>query len=111
MIKPQTLYNLFLAKTRSRMTTAVMFSRQNDAGSHARTTWYWENLVLVVVSESKGLYYLNAWREQAKKRSELSIFSCITSNLIDPGMLTAEIILDKIYKKKGDASGHSFYIS
>ena len=47
-----------LAKTRSRMTTATTFSRQNDAGSRASTTYYWENLVLVVVLvlESKGLY-------------------------------------------------------
>ena len=46
-----------LTKTRSRMTTATKFSRQNDAGSRARTTYYWENLVLVVllVLESKGL--------------------------------------------------------
>ena len=36
-----------------------MFSRQNDAGSRASNTQYWENLILVVkpVSESKGLYY------------------------------------------------------
>ena len=48
-----------LAKTRSRMTTATTFSRQNDAaGSRASTTLYWENFVLVVVLvlESKGLY-------------------------------------------------------
>ena len=40
-----------LVKTRSRMTT-------DDVGSRARTTKYWENLVLVVVlvSESKALY-------------------------------------------------------
>ena len=48
------------AKTRSRMTTATTFSRQNDAASRASTTWYWENLVvvlvLVLVLESKGLY-------------------------------------------------------
>ena len=46
-----------LAKTHSRMTTATKFSRQNDAGSRARTTYCWENLVLVVllVLESKGL--------------------------------------------------------
>ena len=39
------------------MTTAITFSRQNDVGSHARTSQYWENLVLVVVLvlESKGL--------------------------------------------------------
>ena len=46
------------AKTSSRMTTATTFSRQNDAASRASTTWYWENLVLVLVLvlESKGLY-------------------------------------------------------
>jgi len=38
--------------------TATTFSRQNDAGSRVSTTQYWKNLVLVVVlvSESKGLY-------------------------------------------------------
>ena len=46
-----------LAKTRSRMTTAITFSRQNDAGSRVTNTQYWENPVLVValVSESKAL--------------------------------------------------------
>ena len=41
------------------MTTATTFSRQNDAASRASTTYYWENLVLVVVLvlESKGLWY------------------------------------------------------
>ena len=41
----------------SSMTTATTFSRQNDAGSHASTTQYWENLVLevVLVLESKAL--------------------------------------------------------
>ena len=29
------------------MTTAIPFSRQNNAGSRARTTQYWENLVPV----------------------------------------------------------------
>ena len=40
--------------------TATRFSRQNNAGSRASTTWYWENLVLVVVLvlESKALYCL-----------------------------------------------------
>ena len=49
-------------KTSSRMTTAIAFCRQNDAGSRARTTWYWENLVLEVflVSESK---VRNIWGE------------------------------------------------
>ena len=44
------------------MTTAVTFSRQNDAGSRASSTYHWENLLLVVdlVSESKGLYFTYA---------------------------------------------------
>ena len=44
------------------MTTATTFSRKNDAGSRSRTTYYWENLVLVVVLvlESKGLYSYSA---------------------------------------------------
>ena len=56
MIKLHTFDNLFppptndiRAKTRSRMTTAIMFSRQNDAGSRASNTQYWENFLLVVV--------------------------------------------------------------
>ena len=46
------------AKTRSGMTKAVIFSRQNEAGSRASNTYYWENLVLVVdpVLGSKDLY-------------------------------------------------------
>ena len=49
--------NDILAKTRSGMTTVIKFSRQNDAGSRACTTWYWKSLVLVVVPvlESVGL--------------------------------------------------------
>ena len=41
------------------MTTAIRFSRQNDAGLRASNTQYWENIALVVVlvSESKALYY------------------------------------------------------
>ena len=48
-----------LAKTRSRMTTAITSSRQNDAATRASTTYYWENLVLIVVLvlESKGLHW------------------------------------------------------
>ena len=38
---------------------ATTFSRQIDAGSRASTTYYWENLVLVIVlvleSRSKAL--------------------------------------------------------
>ena len=45
------------AKTRSRVTTATTFSCRNDAGSRAYATYYWENLVLIIVLvlESKGL--------------------------------------------------------
>ena len=50
-----------LAKARTRMTTAITFSRQNDAGSHVSNPQYRENLVLLVVLvlESKGLLQLN----------------------------------------------------
>ena len=46
------------------MTAATTFSRQIDAASRASTTYYWENLVLVVVLvlESRGLYYINRKR-------------------------------------------------
>ena len=42
------------------MTTATTFSRQIDAASRA-STYYWENLVLVVVLVYLilGLYYIN----------------------------------------------------
>ena len=40
------------------MTSAISFSRQNDAGSRVSNTQYWE-FVLVLVSESKGLYFLD----------------------------------------------------
>ena len=48
-----------LAKTRSEVTTATRFSRQNEAGSPASFTSYRENLVhvVVLVLESKGLYF------------------------------------------------------
>ena len=62
LIKLLTFDDLFrhsdiLAKTRNRLTTAISFFRQNDAGSHVGNTRYWGNLVLVVVlvSESKAL--------------------------------------------------------
>ena len=51
-----------LAKTRSRMTTATTFSRQTDVGLRVRTT---ESvlrkslLVVVLVLECEGLYYLH----------------------------------------------------
>ena len=42
------------------MTTAITFSRQNDAGSRVSKTQDWENLLLVIVlvSDSKALQYL-----------------------------------------------------
>ena len=56
MMKLHTFDNLFpqptndiRAKTRSRMTAAITFSRQNDVGSRVSNTQYWENFVLVVV--------------------------------------------------------------
>ena len=63
MIKLLTFDNLFphydiLAKTRSRMTTATTFSRQNDPGSRVSDTQNWENVVAVLVSKSKALYRL-----------------------------------------------------
>ena len=36
-------HHLIRAKSRSRMTTAIAFSRQNDAGSRERTIKNWEN--------------------------------------------------------------------
>ena len=50
-------YDIF-AKPRSRVTTAITCSRQNDAGSRSRTTKYWENLVLVIVLILKDLISL-----------------------------------------------------
>ena len=43
------------------MRTAVMFYRQNDAGSRVRNTQHRDNLVLVVVLvwESKGFFFNN----------------------------------------------------
>ena len=43
------------------MTTAIAFSRQNDAGAHVCTTKYWRNLILVVilVLESKVLLFFH----------------------------------------------------
>ena len=64
MIKRHTSDNLFpplrhsCAKTLSRMTTAITFLRQKHADSRVSNTQYWENLVFVVVSGSKALYYL-----------------------------------------------------
>ena len=40
--------------SRSRLTTAITFSRQSDSDSRASTTLYGKNLVLVVVLVSKS---------------------------------------------------------
>ena len=42
------------AKTRSRMTAAITFFRQNDAGLRVSNTQYWENFLLVVVLVSES---------------------------------------------------------
>ena len=39
--------DILAKKCLSRVTTTTMFSRQNDTGSHAHTTCYWENIVLL----------------------------------------------------------------
>ena len=54
-----------LAKTRSWMTTATTFSRQNEAGSRASTTWKCLALVAVLVSESKAFYWKDPGDEVA----------------------------------------------
>ena len=36
------------------MTTTITFSRQNEGALRTRTSYYWENLVLVVVFFSKS---------------------------------------------------------
>ena len=41
-----------LAKTRSRMTTAITFSRHNDTGSRESNTQYWENEISYSLSSS-----------------------------------------------------------
>ena len=70
--------------SRSRMTTAVTFSRQNDACSRASTTQYWENLVLVVVLvlESKALYYGTLYHEEVLPEVSLIMLRTIRWNLL-----------------------------
>ena len=59
--------------TTTKMTTVLRFFRQNDVGLRALNVALWENLVLVVVLvlESKALYYLTktwqAWLDVSKK--------------------------------------------
>ena len=71
-----------LAKTRIRMTTAITFSRQNDAGSRVSKTQDWENLLLVIVlvSESKALQYLLTG-DQTKVDFWRCIFFCFKLDL------------------------------
>ena len=47
------------------MTTATAFSRQNYAASSVCPTYYWQNLVplVVLVSESKARYFVK-WQQQ-----------------------------------------------
>ena len=80
-------YDIFV-KTCSRMTTAVMFSRQNDADSGVRKTQYRENLVLVVilVLESKGFYCKQQQQQQQQQQRKtlsglLKHLTCIRSFL------------------------------
>ena len=61
MIKLLTFDNLLVpatttfsgAKTRSRMTTAITFSRQLDAVSRVNNTRQWENVVLVLEAKAR----------------------------------------------------------
>ena len=46
------------------MATAATFSRQNDVGSRAHTTYYCENLVLVVVLVLESRLSIEAGREE-----------------------------------------------
>ena len=54
------------------MTAATTFSRQNDAASGASTTYYWENLVLVVVLvlEPKALQSENETTNMNTRKKE-----------------------------------------
>ena len=52
-----------LGQTRSRMTTAITFSRQNDAGSRGRTISYWKNLVIVVILVTRRRTEQPCWGE------------------------------------------------
>ena len=59
MITLEVFDNLFphydIFAKRSRMTTVITFSRENDAGSRARNTWHSFVLIVVLVLESIGL--------------------------------------------------------
>ena len=58
------------------MTMAITFSRQNDVALHPRATQHWENLTLVVilVSESKPLYWLIMKLKMDKAYTNIIIF-------------------------------------
>ena len=65
-----------LAKTRNRMTTAITFSRQNEAISRACTTKYCGNLILVVVLvlESKDLcFFFSSFELKPSELESLSV--------------------------------------
>ena len=80
-----------LPKTRSRVTTATTFSRQNDAASSASTTWYWENLVLVVeLVLEKALYF---YKKKTNKNFQVSF---IHKNHLRP-FLSAHYLIYEIF--------------
>ena len=70
-----------LAKTRSRITTVITFSRQKDAGSRVSNTQYWENLVPVVVlaSESKAFWWLVVINSQKEHNNYMN--ACRLENM------------------------------
>ena len=74
------------------MPTAIRFSRQNDAGLRASNTQYWENLALVVVlvSESKALYYgrIIIYLGKTTNRNHLFVPSIPALRLLWPGFET-----------------------
>ena len=71
------------------MTTAIAFSRQNNAGSHVCTTKYCGNLILVVilVLESKGLLFFTHFLQHSSSFSRLctlfEAFHWVIFHLID----------------------------
>ena len=68
MIKFLTFDNSF-SPLRHRMTIAITFtfSRQNDVGSHARATQYWENVVLAVVLDLESKIKRGTEKKPKKK--------------------------------------------
>ena len=70
------------AKTRSRVTTPIKFSRQNDAGSRARTTLYWENLVLVHFFAFICLNWLNYLYHVIKRFFFIVMLLCLKQSIV-----------------------------